>query len=131
MSISVAIPDQGDASPSEKFIYSVQVNVPTYTLREDLSYKLTPKLQLEPGFLFAFSPAASTTYTVLPENISSDDEKLVWQEKFDAFHYDFQQAEGYLQARYDPLSFLSVALGVRLDYLNFNGTTLNSATRQS
>ena len=111
-------PNQGDASPSEKFIYAVQVNVPTYTLREDISYQLTPKLQLEPGFLFAFSPAESTTYTVLPENISSDDEKLVWKEKFDAFHYDFQQAEGYLQARYDPLSFLSIALGVRLDYLN-------------
>ncbi len=109
---------QDDASPSEKFIYSVQVNVPTYTLREDLSYKLTPKLQLEPGFLFAFSPAESSTHTVLPENISSDDEKLVWKEKFDPFHYGFQQAEGYLQARYDPLSFLSIALGVRLDYLN-------------
>ena len=111
-------PSQNEASPSEKSIYSVQVTVPTYTLREDLSYKLTPKLQLEPGFLFAFSPAESTIHTVLPENISSDDEKLVWQEKFDTFHYGFQQTEGYLQARYDPLSFLSVALGVRLDYLN-------------
>ena len=30
----------------------------------------------------------------------------------------FQRAEGYLQGRYDPLSFLSIALGVRLDYLN-------------
>ena len=111
-------PNQDDAAPSEKFSYAVQVNVPTYTLREDISYKLTPKLQLEPGFLFAFSPAESSTHTVLPENISSDDEKLVWKEKFDTFHYGFQQAEGYLQARYDPLSFLSIALGVRLDYLN-------------
>ena len=111
-------PSQGDTSLSETSIYSVQVNVPTYTLREDLSYKLTPKLQLEPGLLVAFSPAESSTHTVLPENISSDDEKLVWKEAFDTFHYGFQQAEGYLQARYDPLSFLSVALGVRLDYLN-------------
>lgn len=111
-------PNQDETSPGEKSIYSVQVNVPTYTLREDLSYKLTPKLQLEPGFLFAFSPAESTTHTVLPENISSDDEKLIWKEEFDTFNYSFQQAEGYLQARYDPLSFLSVALGVRLDYLN-------------
>ena len=112
-------PSQDDASPNEKFIYSsVQVNVPTYTLREDLSYQLTPQLRLEQGFLFAFSPAESATYTFLPENISFDDEELVWEEKFDAFHYSFQQAEGYLQARYDPLSFLSFALGVRLDYLN-------------
>ena len=111
-------PSQSEASPSEKFIYSVQVNTPTYTLREDISYKLTPKLQLEPGFLFAFSPAESRTHTLLPQNISADDEKLVWKERFDTFHYDFQQAEGYLQARYNPLSFLSVALGVRFDYLN-------------
>ena len=111
-------PSQGDTPLSEKSIYSVQVNVPTYTLREDLSYKLTPKFQLEPGLLVAFSPAESSTHTVLPENISSDDEKLVWKEEFDAFNYSFQQTEGYLQARYDLLSFLSVALGVRLDYLN-------------
>ena len=109
---------QDDASPSEKFIYSVQVNAPTYTLREDIAYKLTPKLQLEPGFLLAFSPAESTTHTFLPQNISADDEQLVWKEKFDNFNYGFQQTEGYLQARYDPLSFLSVALGVRFDYLN-------------
>ena len=111
-------PSQDDASPSEKFIYSVQVNAPTYTLREDLSYKLTSTLQFEPGFLFAFSPAKSTRHTVLPENISSNDEKLVWKEKYDTLNYGFQRAEGYLQARYDPLSFLSVALGVRFDYLN-------------
>ena len=112
-------PNQYDASSSEKFIYSsVQVNVPTYTLREDISYELMPKLRLEQGFLFAFSPAESATYTFLPEKISLDDEKLVWEEKFDTFHYSFQQAEGYLQARYDPLSFLSLALGIRLDHLN-------------
>ena len=109
---------QDNASPSEKFVYSVQVNAPTYTVREDIIYKLTPKLQLEPGFLLAFSPAESTTRTFLPQNISADDEKLVWKEKFDNFNYGFQQTEGYLQARYDPLSFLSVALGVRFDYLN-------------
>ena len=107
-----------DSPPSEKFAYTALVNTPTYTLREDLSYKLTPTLQFEPGFLFAFSPTESATHTVLPENISSDDEKLVWKEKYDTLNYDFQRAEGYLQARYDPLSFLSVALGVRFDYLN-------------
>ena len=112
-------PSQDDVLPNEKFIYAaVQVNVPTYTLREDITYKLTPTFQFEPGFLFAFSPAKSTTHTFLPQNISSDDEKLIWKEEFDTFHYVFQQAEGYLQARYDPLSFLSVAVGVRLDYLN-------------
>ena len=107
-----------EGPPSEKFAYTAQVNAPTYTLREDLSYKLTSTLQFEPGFLFAFSPAESATHTVLPENISSDDEKLIWKEKYNTLNYGFQRAEGYLQARYDPLSFLSVALGVRFDYLN-------------
>ena len=112
----------GTTSPnkhvSEDFIYNVQVNTPTYTLREDISYKLVPKLQFETGFLFAFSPAKSTAHTSSTQNISFDDEKLVWQEEFDEFNYNFQQTEGYLQARYDPLSFLSVALGIRFDHLN-------------
>lgn len=36
----------------------------------------------------------------------------------DEFGHDFYRTEGYVQGRYDPLSFLSVALGVRFDYLN-------------
>ena len=111
-------PSQDNKSAGEEFIYNVRVNTPTYTLREDVSYKLTPTLQFEPGFLLAFSPAESLTHTSLPENINFDDEKLTWEEKFDEFNYGFRRAEGYLQGRYNPLSFLSVALGVRFDYLN-------------
>ena len=40
------------------------------------------------------------------------------EEIHDEFGHDFYRTEGYVQGRYDPLSFLSVALGVRLDYLN-------------
>ena len=40
------------------------------------------------------------------------------EEIHDEFGHDFYRAEGYVQGRYDPLSFLSVALGVRFDYLN-------------
>ncbi len=40
------------------------------------------------------------------------------EEIHDEFGHDFYRAEGYFQGRYDPLSFLSVALGVRVDYLN-------------
>ena len=64
------------------------------------------------------SVAESLTHTSSPQSISFDDEELVWKEKFDKFNYGFRRAEGYLQARYDPLSLLSVALGVRFDYLN-------------
>ncbi|RKU20782.1 hypothetical protein C6500_08165 [Candidatus Poribacteria bacterium] len=90
-----------------------------YTLREDVSYRLTPEFQMEPGFLLAFSPCKSRTHTASPETIDFEEEaEPSWTRKFDEFSYPFRRTEGYLQARYDPLSFLSLALGVRLDYLN-------------
>ena len=110
---------EDDRPANERFIYNVKVNAPTYTLREDISYKLTPTLQFEPGFLLAYSPAKSHAHTSSPENIDFEsDEEPLWTQELDDFNYTFQRAEGYLQARYDPLSFLSVAFGVRFDYLN-------------
>lgn len=103
----------------EGFLYDIKVNTPMYTLREDVSYKLTPTLQLEPGFLLALSPAKSHTHTPALGKIDFESEEApAWTQKLDVFNYTFRRAEGYLQARYDPLSFLSIALGVRLDYLN-------------
>ena len=111
--------DPEDSTANEPFIYSVQVNTPTYMLREDLSYQLTPRFQIEPGFLLALSPAKSHTRTSAAENIDFEsDEEPSWTQKRDEFNWTFRRAEGYLQARADPFPFLSVALGVRLDYLN-------------
>ena len=122
--------------------YNLKVNVPVYTLREDVSYRLTPTLQLEPGFLLAFSPANSTEHSSYPafEEEVPDDETASELFQTDPtkvgfdddgtlrvrttetrdyeFGHDLQRAEGYLQTRYDPLPVLSVALGVRLDYLD-------------
>ncbi len=110
---------QEDQPENEGFIYDIKVNTPMYTLREDVSYKLTPTLQLESGFLLALSPAESLTRTSSPGKIDFEsEEEPAWTQKLDEFNYTFRRAEGYLQARYDPLSFLSIALGVRLDYLN-------------
>ena len=111
--------DPEDSTANEPLIYSVQVNTPTYMLREDLSYQLTPRLQIEPGFLLALSPAKSHTHTTSPENVDFEsDADPSWTQKRDEFNWTFRRAEGYLQARADPLPFLSVALGVRFDYLN-------------
>ena len=111
--------NQDATTENDGFIYNLKINTPTYTLREDVSYKLTPKFQLEPGFLLAFSPSKSRTQTSSLENIDFDvDEEPSWTQKFDEFHYPFRRAEGYLQARYDPLSSLSIAFGVRFDHLN-------------
>ena len=119
--------------------HNIRANVPVYTLREDIVYKLTPKFQLEPGFLFTESPADSFEDREFPvyEAVTDPDVrfKLKRNEEFlayddgtyevrrvekihDEFRYNFRRAEGYLQGRYDPLAFLSIALGVRLDYLN-------------
>ena len=122
--------------------YNLKVNVPVYTLREDVFYRLTPTLQLEPGFLLAFSPANSTEHSSYPsfEEEVPDDETVSELFQTDPtkvdfdddgtprirttetrdyeFGHDLQRAEGYLQTRYDPLPALSVALGVRVDYLD-------------
>ena len=112
--------------------YEIKVNAPVYALREDVSYTLTPALQLESGFLYTFSPAASSENSWIEENLESDhdlsfttetpDGEVInegtFEEVHEAFGHDFYRTEGYVQGRYDPLSFLSVALGVRLDYLN-------------
>ena len=120
--------------------YDVNVKVPVYTLREDISYKLTPTFQVEPGFLLSFSPANSFEDGRFPEYettgereviveitesgevigdvIEPESEIINIEEVHDEFGHDFYRAEGYLQGRYDPLEFLSIALGVRLDYLN-------------
>ena len=121
--------------------YKLKVDVPVYTLREDISYKLTPTLHLEPGFLFAFSPANSTEHSSFPsleevqdedrldEILRTDPAKLEYDEEGIAFlrttetsdyefGHDLQRTEGYLQARYDPTDILSFAFGLRLDYLD-------------
>ena len=124
---------------SQRSIYNnIKVNVPIYTLRGDVSYQLTSKFQFEPGLLFTFSPAKSfgdrgiiyegltdsDIFSILHEDeelINSDNEfyKIIRPEADrDEFWYDFRRSEGYLQGRYDPLSFLSLALGMRFDYFN-------------
>ena len=112
--------------------YEIKINAPVYTLREDVTYRLNPQLQLESGFLYAFNPAKSSENGWLEENfepasdlgytVETPDGEVVeespFEEVHDEFGHDFYRTEGYVQGRYDPLSFLSIALGVRLDYLN-------------
>ena len=126
--------------------YDIKVKVPVWTLREDVSYKLTPTLRFEPGFLLSFSPANSfedsifyeyepsgEQFDVVPPKQTIVNGELVSEIRFTQqaryeitdvqkthyeFGHDFYRAEGYLQARYDPLPSVSIALGTRLDYLD-------------
>ena len=128
--------------------YDINIKVPVYTLREDLSYRLNLRpddigsedtsATLETGFLLSFSPANSFEDSRIPQyvllNVDEDGEvieetvvdgqqqELIGiEENHYEFGHDFFRAEGYLQGRYDPLPFLSGALGVRLDYLDLTG----------
>ena len=112
---------------------------------EDVSGQNTPAA-LEAGFLFSFSPANSfedsripqfaesgepvETVTPIVEDEGGIEEPVVYEQEWELvsveenhyeFGHDFLRAEGYLQGRYDPLSFLSGALGLRLDYLDVTG----------
>ena len=137
--------------------YDINVKVPVYTLREDVSYRLnlrpddvgsqsTPAA-LETGFLLSFSPANSFEDSRIPQYEGSGDrvervtpivdedgeivgETVVYEQQQELvgieenhyeFGHDFLRVEGYLQGRYDPLPFLSGALGLRLDYLDLTG----------
>ena len=131
--------------------YTVRVNVPVWTLREDVTFRLNPRFQIEPGLLFSFSPAISfeDSKETQFESVTIHSEYQVTQttkdpnpppgtdtgtqggggthtervftgikEAHDEFGHDFFRAEGYLQGRYNLSSFMSVALGARLDYLD-------------
>ena len=120
LNMQFGYPFNTDEGPTREGLFTdTKTKVPAYQLRTDIAYKITDNFQFEPGFLLSYSPADSFSYStraLMAED--SDDGKLAWSRSFDDFSYLFRRAEGYLQGRYDPFSFLSLALGVRFDYLN-------------
>lgn len=98
---------------------------PTYQLREDLTYRLNSKYQLESGILC--SMGTGKVSSLLSEHDEFDEDFLtlarVDLDKADLSKIDVSQRlvhlEGYLQARYTPAPFISVAVGLRPTYLNF------------
>ena len=94
-----------------------------YELREDLAYRLNPKHRLESGLLISTTRwNVSSFFPRIPDEgdpAASESQYFTFEEKV-AIDFDrrFNFVEGYLQNRYDPLAFLSVTLGLRLDYFN-------------
>jgi len=99
--------------------YFLRFEPTQYALREDLTYRLNTRYQLESGLLLSTGQwKASSFFTRLPGEgdagfIFTFEEKvdLDMSERFDLI-------EGYLQSRYSPFAFLSLALGLRLGYFN-------------
>lgn len=94
-----------------------------YELREDLAYRLNPKHQLESGVLISTTQwNGAAFFPRLPNEgdpQASESQFFTFAEKISAdFAERFNFVEGYLQNRYNLLQFLSVTLGLRLDYFN-------------
>ena len=94
-----------------------------HELREDLAYRLNQKHWLESGLLISTTQWNGSAY--FPRRPDEGDPQgsesqfFTFAEKIAAdFEQRFNFIEGYLQNRYDPLEFLSVTLGLRLDYFN-------------
>ena len=92
-----------------------------YELREDLAYRLNEKHQLESGLLVSSTQwSGAANFPRLPDEgdpTASESQYFTFEEKVTVdFDQRFNFIEGYLQNRYDPFEFLSLTLGLRLDY---------------
>ena len=98
---------------------SLNIDAPSYTLREDLTYELNPKHRLESGLILGLEPGQVTgTFTRIPDE-GEVDYDIRFEEKVALDEYvRGQRIEGYLQDRYTVLPFLSVVFGLRFDYFN-------------
>lgn len=98
---------------------SLNIDAPSYTLREDLTYELNPKHRLESGLILGLEPGqVSGTFTRIPDE-GEVDYDIRFEEKVPLDEYvRGQRIEGYLQDRYTVLPFLSVVFGLRFDYFN-------------
>ena len=98
---------------------SLNINAPSYTLREDLTYELNPRHRLETGLILGLEPGeVNGTFTRIPDEGEVDFD-IRFEEKIALDEYvRGQRIEGYLQDRYTLLPSLSAVFGLRFDYFN-------------
>jgi hypothetical protein len=99
--------------------YFLRFEPTQYSLREDLIYRLNAQHQLETGLLFSTGQWSAKSFFTRPPDEGEADYIFTFEEKVDvdvSKRSDF--VEGYLQSRYTPFAFLSIALGARVDYFN-------------
>lgn len=98
---------------------SLNIDAPTYTLREDLTYEINERHRLESGLILGVEPGeVSGVFSRIPDEGEVDyDIRFVEKEVIDE-SVRGQRIEAYLQDRFNILPFLSVVYGVRFDYFN-------------
>ena len=99
---------------------SLKIDAPQYVLREDVTYRLTPKHQIETGLILGLEPGRATGRFIRPpdEGEVDYDPRFIDRQTFEESALG-KRLEIYLQDRYRVLPFLSVVLGLRTDYLSF------------
>lgn len=99
--------------------FFLRIEAPAYEFRDDVTYRLTPNHQLESGLLLSTAPVKVSSFFSRPPDEGDPSFDFTLEEKVESnFSERFNQIEGYLQNRYSPFAFLSIALGFRLDYFN-------------
>ena len=98
---------------------SLKIDAPDYVLREDLTYTLNPKHRLESGVILGIEPGRAIGKFIRPpdEGEVDYDPRFLERQTFDE-SVRGRRMEVYLQDRYRVLPFLSVVLGLRVDYFN-------------
>ncbi len=99
--------------------FSLKIDAPSYTLREDITYELNPRHRLESGLILGLEPGQVTgTFTRIPDEGEIDFD-IRFEERVALDEYvRGQRIEGYLQNRHTVLPYLSVVYGLRFDYFN-------------
>ena len=100
-------------------LLSLNIDAPTYTLREDITYEINEKHRLESGLILGVEPGeVSGVFSRIPDEGEVEyDIRFVEKEAIDE-SVRGQRIEAYLQDRFNILPFLSVVYGLRLDYFN-------------
>lgn len=98
---------------------SLTIDAPDYVIREDLTYTLNPKHQLESGVILGIETGRAVGTGNRPPDEGEDDYdfRFVERQTFDE-SVSNRRVEVYLQDRYKVLPFLSVVLGLRVDYFS-------------
>ena len=99
---------------------SLKIDAPQYVIREDLTYTLTPKHQIESGLILGLEPGRATGRFIRPpdEGEVDYDPRFIEKQVFDESALG-KRVEIYVQDRYRVLPFLSVVLGLRTDYISY------------
>ena len=99
---------------------SLEIDAPQYVIREDLTYTLTPKHQIESGLILGLEPGRATGRFIRPpdEGEVDYDPRFIEKQVFDESALG-KRFEIYLQDRYRVFPFLSVVLGLRADYISY------------